>query len=253
MSSRPANLIRVMPAEGSLLSLYSALLRQEEGFSLRAVIFANGAFHPSRWTSEWLARSDLRIAADGGLRLAQGLNLLPDILIGDFDSLTEQEVQQMQAQGVRVLRYPARKDETDLELALQVACEQAVEEIVVLGALGARWDQTLANLLLPAYGRFRHVPIVLVDGQHEIFAINAPPIRRLALRGSIGDTLSLIPVGGNVRGVVLQGVEYPLERAELHFGATRGLSNVFLTETVPLEIGEGSLLTVVIHTSEPER
>ena len=218
---------------------------------MRAIIFANGVFHPSRWTGEWLARSDLRIAADGGLRLCRQLNLLPDILIGDFDSLTEQEVQQMQAQGVRVLRYSARKDETDLELALQVACEQAVDEIVILGGLGARWDQTLANLLLPAYHRFRHVPIVLVDGQHEIFAINAPPARRLVLRGSVGDTLSLIPVGGNVQGVVVQGVEYPLAGEELHFGATRGLSNVFLAETVPLEIGQGSLLTVVIHTNEP--
>jgi len=220
---------------------------------LRAIIFANGVFHPSRWTGEWLARSDLRIAADGGLRLCRQLNLLPDILIGDFDSLTEQEVQQMQAEGVRVLRYSARKDETDLELALQVACEQAVAEIVILGGLGARWDQTLANLLLPAYHRFRHVPIVLVDGQHEIFAINAPPARRLVLQGSIGDTLSLIPVGGNVQDVVVQGVEYPLAGEELHFGATRGLSNVFLAETVPLEIGQGSLLAVVIHTTEPER
>lgn len=220
---------------------------------MRAVIFANGVFHPSRWTGEWLAAADLRIAADGGLRLCQQLNLLPEILVGDFDSLTEQEVQQMQAQGVQVLRYAARKDETDLELALQVACEQTVDEIVILGGLGARWDQTLANLLLPAYRRFRHVPIVLVDGQHEIFAINAPPARSLALRGSIGDTLSLIPVGGNVQGVVLHGVEYPLEREELHFGATRGLSNVFLAETVPLEISEGSLLAVVIHTSEPEQ
>ena len=220
---------------------------------MRAIIFANGVFHPSRWTGEWLARSDLRIAADGGLRLCRQLNLLPDILIGDFDSLTEQEVQQMQAEGVRVLRYSARKDETDLELALQVACEQAVAEIVILGGLGARWDQTLANLLLPAYHRFRHVPIVLVDGQHEIFAINAPPARRLVLQGSIGDTLSLIPVGGNVQDVVVQGVEYPLAGEELHFGATRGLSNVFLAETVPLEIGQGSLLAVVIHTTEPER
>jgi thiamine pyrophosphokinase len=56
-----------------------------------------------------------------------------------------------------------------------------------------------------------------------------------------------------VQGVVLHGVEYPLEREELHFGATRGLSNVFLAETVPLEISEGSLLAVVIHTSEPEQ
>ncbi|RCK74266.1 MAG: thiamine pyrophosphokinase [Anaerolineae bacterium] len=220
---------------------------------MRAVIFANGVFHPSRWAGEWLAGSHLHIAADGGLRLCHQLNLLPDILVGDFDSLTEQEVQQMQAQGVRVLRYPARKDETDLELALQAACEQAVDEIIVLGGLGARWDQTLANLLLPAYRRFRHVPMVFVDGQHEIFALNAPPARRLTLRGRIGDTLSLIPIGGDVRGVTVQGAEYPLEREELHFGATRGLSNVFLEETVLLEIDEGSLLAVVIHTSEPER
>ncbi|PWH20182.1 MAG: thiamine diphosphokinase [Anaerolineae bacterium] len=221
----------------------------EEGVSLRAVIFANGVFNPSPLTNHWLAGSNLYIAADGGLRLCQQFNLLPDILIGDFDSLSEQEVQQMLAQGVQVRRYPARKDETDLELALQAASEQAVDEIVILGGLGARWDQTLANLLLPAHRRFRHIPVVLVDGVHEIYMLNAPPTCKRFLQGREGDTLSLIPIGGDVRGVLLSGVEYPLNNENLVFGATRGLSNVFLEQTVPLEIQEGSLLVVVLHTS----
>ncbi len=238
-----------MPAEGSLASLLSTLLRHEEGFLLRAIIFANGVFNPSRLTGDWLAKAHLRIAADGGLRLCRQLNLLPDILVGDFDSLTEEEVRQMQDLGVQVERFPTRKDETDLELALGFADQKGVEEIVILGGLGARWDQTFANLLLPVSRRFRHLPMVLVDGEHELYFLNAPPTRRLQIVGKAGDTLSLIPLGGDVKGVTTQGLEYALYGEDLLFGMTRGLSNVLVEDTAQIELQQGSLLIVVIHQS----
>ncbi len=216
---------------------------------MKAIIFANGVFNPSPLTREWLAKPSLRIAADGGLRHCRQLNILPDILIGDFDSLTEQEVEQMRQKGVRVERFPAKKDETDLELALYIACEQGVDEIVILGGLGARWDQTLANLLLPASQRFRHVPIRILDGEHELYVLNAPPSKQIQLEGKVGDTLSLIPLAGDVKGVATQGLEYTLRGEDLIFGATRGLSNVLVENTAQIEMREGSLLVVLIHLS----
>lgn len=217
---------------------------------MRAVIFANGVFNPSPLTSEWLGKATLRIAADGGLRHCRSLNLLPDILVGDFDSLTEEEIRLMRQQGVQIERFPARKDETDLELALQLADKRGVEEIVILGGLGARWDQTFANLLLPVSQRFRHISMVLVDGDHELHFLNAPPLKKLQIVGKVGETLSLIPLGGDVKGITTQGLEYALNGEDLIFGMTRGLSNVFVANLAQIEIQQGSLLVVVIHQSD---
>jgi len=200
-------------------------------------------------TSEWIVKADILIAADGGLRHCRQLNLVPDILIGDFDSLTEEELLEMEKRGVQVERFPARKDETDLELALHTACQKNVDEILVLGGLGARWDQTIANLLLPASQRFRQVPIILVDGEHELYVLNAPPVKKIQLHGKAGDTLSLIPLAGDVKGVRTQGLEYALYGEALSFGATRGLSNVLIEDTAQIEIQQGSLLVVLIHLS----
>ncbi|GAB4475977.1 MAG: thiamine diphosphokinase [Anaerolineales bacterium] len=216
---------------------------------LRVVIFANGEFHPSPWASKWLAQAKLCIAADGGLRHCQALNLLPDILIGDFDSLTEEDVHRMEQSDVRVERFPARKDETDLELALRLAVKVGAEEVLILGGLGARWDQTFANLLLPFSQRFCDLQITFVDGDHELHFLNAPPVKHTYIDGKVGDTLSLIPLAGDAHGVTTQGLEYALRGETLYFGQTRGVSNVLIEETAKIEIEQGSLLVVLIHSS----
>ncbi|MCX8062762.1 MAG: thiamine diphosphokinase, partial [Anaerolineales bacterium] len=232
-----------------LSTSFYTLLRREEGFLLRAILFANGVFNPSPLIDQWLAQAQLRIAADGGLRHCQRLNILPNILVGDFDSLTEEEVQRMQNQGVQVERFPARKDETDLELALQIADQHGVDQIVILGGLGARWDQTFANLLLPVSQRFRHIPMVLLDGEYELHFLNAPPTKQIQIMGKVGDTLSLIPLIGDAKGVTAQGLEYALHGEDLIFGMTRGLSNVLVKDKARIELQQGSLLVVVIHQS----
>jgi len=206
---------------------------------LRAVIFANGWFNQL----PTLRPDDLLIAADGGARLCLSLGLQPDIVIGDFDSLNEKELAALKAGGSEIIQFPTRKDFTDLELALRHARQLGVDEVLILAALGARWDQTMANLLLPA--AFPFVAISLVDGKQEIHFLRGEA--KLEIHGQPGDTVSLIPLSGNARNILTQNLEYPLTKESLLFGSTRGISNVLLKESASISLQSGQLLVVVIH------
>ncbi len=206
---------------------------------MRVIVFANGVMH-SHFTLE---NDDVLIAADGGLRHCLDLGLKPAILIGDMDSIDEGDLAALEPSDTQILRYPTQKDFTDLELALQHALKLGADEIVIVAALGARWDQTIANLLLPA--SFPSVKISLLDGSQEIHYIRAG--EKLEIHGRPGDMVSLIPLAGTAHGVTSEHLEYPLRGGELTFGSTRGISNVLLEETGAISINGGLLLCIVIH------
>lgn len=205
----------------------------------RAVIFANG------WLGQppTLAPGDVIIAADGGSRHCLRLGIRPSAVIGDLDSLTPDHLTALQALGAEIVQYPTRKDYTDLELALRYARDHGYRPVILAAALGERWDQTLANLLLPA--ALPEMDIRLVDGRQEIFLIRAGATGHIS--GRAGDTVSLIPLAGDALGVRTQGLEYPLHDERLLFGGTRGVSNVLLGERAQVSLEAGILVCVVIH------
>jgi thiamine pyrophosphokinase len=193
----------------------------------------------------------LIVAADGGTKHAQALGLVPHVIVGDLDSLPEQEAERLESAGSRLIRYPPRKDFTDLELALQQVQLHDITEVLVLGALGNRWDQTLANLLLPAAENFQNLSIRLVDGAQEISLIREG--QRVEISGRAGDTVSLIPLGGDAGGITTGALEYPLAGETLRFGSSRGVSNVMLGEKAAVSLEKGLLLCVIIHQEGEEK
>lgn len=210
----------------------------------RAIIFANGQLANLPTAQALLQPDDLIIAADGGSRHCLALGLTPYLLIGDLDSTPPEVVESLQAAGTHVLRHPIRKDQTDLELALDWAIKHEVTDILVIAALGGRWDQTLANLLLPTLPAYKDVHIRLVDDAQQISALRGPGT--LSLTGAIGDTVSLIPVGGPAVGVTLTGLEYPLFNATIQLGSTLGISNVLTQPVAHVELYQGRLICVLI-------
>ncbi len=219
---------------------------------MRSIIFANGTLKRPEGVRSYLQPGDTIIAADGGAHHCQQLDLKPDYIIGDLDSLASDAVNRLAEQGSQVIRYSSRKDFTDLELALQFAAGLPSGEILVFGALGDRWDQTLTNLLLPAAPAFSKASIRLIDDNQEICLVS--PERSLALNGQPGDTVSLIPVGGDACDITTQGLEYPLRQETLYFGASRGVSNVLLAEQAYITLEKGLLIcTLIHHTNSTER
>jgi thiamine pyrophosphokinase len=218
---------------------------------LRAVIFANGLLSHPKSAKSHIRPDDWLIAADGGARNCKSLGLQPEIVIGDFDSLTKVEIEELRQSGSVLIEHPARKDFTDLELAIRYAVENQASEILILGGLGARWDQSLANLLMAAHRDLVHLPITLVDGRQEIHIVHSAG--RLEISGTAGDIVSLIPLTTNALGITTQGLEYPLKNEDLFFGATRGISNELKYEKAQINMQQGTLLVTHIRSAESEK
>ena len=95
-----------------------------------------------------LQEDDFLVAVDGGLRHLLAINRQPHLLIGDLDSVTPEQLEALSSGGVEIQRFPVEKDETDLELALLETTRRGYKTIILVGALGGRIDQMLANLYL---------------------------------------------------------------------------------------------------------
>jgi len=212
---------------------------------LRAVIFANGNLtRPANPLAE-LRSEDLIIAADGGAYHCQALGLTPDVLIGDLDSITKEVRENLSRLGTQLILYPRDKDETDLELALRFAVDHNAEEILLLGILGGRLDQTLANLLLLSRPEWQPARLMVADGPD--FALLIRPGSPLTLQAQTGDIVSLIPLTRTVTGVSTEGLRWSLQDATLEFGSTLGISNETTQEIARVEIKTGQLLAVHIE------
>ncbi len=137
----------------------------------RALIFVNGELHDLAAVRALVQPGDYRVAADGGTRHLLNLGLLPDVVVGDLDSLTAAEVENLKNQLVRVEQHPVHKNETDLELAVETALREGCSKILILGALGGRLDMTLANIFLLTLPELAGVDVRLEDGREEVFMI----------------------------------------------------------------------------------
>ena len=214
-------------------------------FMVYALIFANGDLNDGPTVRAALDRPapHLIIAADGGIRHVYAHGLRPDLVVGDMDSAPHDLLARAEHDGACIVRHSIDKDETDLELALLAAAARDCDPIRVMGAVGNRLDQTLGNVYLLALPDLRGRDTRLIDGQQSAWVVQ-PGVH--AITGEPGDTLSLIPIAGEVTDICTEGLRFPLRRETLYFGPARGMSNVLIAPQASISFAEGLLL--VVHT-----
>jgi len=209
----------------------------------RVIIFANGEVADLAAVRAMLRPTDFLVAADGGIRYLASLGLTPRVLLGDMDSLEASMEASLAARGVQVIRHPAEKDETDLELAVRWAVEQGFQTIRIVGALGGRPDHALANFFLLASPELSGRDVSLDDGAMEVFLVTG----RAEIHGTAGDLVSLLPIHGEAEGVLTVGLAYPLRRETLLPYRTRGISNLMLGESAEVSLTAGMMLCIHIR------
>ena len=180
------------------------------------------------------------IACDSGMEFFHRNSLYPDLILGDFDSADSTTVDYFKEQtDVRLEQFPAQKDWTDTELAVRRGLELEPEHIDLVGATGTRLDHVLGNLQLLALGLEAGVSIFLMDANNRIRLADRP--FKLKKSEQYGDFISLIPYGGEVSGLTLKGMKYPLEGAILRQDVSLGISNEIVDDEALISFEKGKL------------
>ncbi len=210
---------------------------------MTVLIFANGEIEGGvEWIRPYLKQATAVIAANGGSRHLFALRHLPDIVIGDMDSLSGEVKTWLAAKNTSFVEYPSAKDETDLELALIFAVRHYPDDLLLFGMLGGRLDQTLANILLLTHPRLNGRRVQLITANERAWLIRTED----QVQGQVGDLVSLIPLGGDVHIGETRGLQWALHDEILSAGLARGISNVLVAPTAFISVQSGSLLC--IHT-----
>jgi len=211
---------------------------------MRAIIFGNGEIYDYKLIGKHIqpaADKDLIICCDGGLRHAKQLDLMPDYIVGDCDSVSQDLLFEYRDKGVEVKEFPKEKDFTDMELALELAISSGVSNIDIFGAVGNRLDHSLANAYILLKPLRKGIKAKLLNESNEVMIID----NQIELYKKIGAIVSLIPLTSEVCGVSTRGLKYPLKDETLYMGETRGISNVFLEENISIHIESGLLFVIL--------
>ena len=178
-----------------------------------AVIFCSGELdmEPSVNREETLV-----VCADGGLKHAQRLGIVPDMIIGDCDSIEGVYPEEIPHQI-----YPSEKDETDARLCLDWAMKQGCKEVLILGGLGGRLDHEFSNYALLMYGLKHGVTVKLCNQQNEIWMADAP----FTLTPGEKKYVSFFPYGGDVEGFSVKGFKYEAKNMTLTCDTIRTACN----------------------------
>ena len=213
---------------------------------MRAVVFLNGSPDPPQLLREAAGRADLVIAADGGALHALAVGVVPDLVVGDMDSLGDGGSRWVEDRGVLLERYPVKKDKMDGHLAVLAARDRGATDLDLVCATGGRTDALFAlpHLLLAA-GR-AGLRATVVAGWGGMFVVEGGS---RVVEGEPGESVSVFPVSGSARGVTLEGFVYPLVGAGIGAGDTLGFHNELAGGEARVTVENGSLL--VIHEREP--
>lgn len=195
--------------------------------------------------SKLLKKSGRRfiVCCDGGARLLMKSSIIPDVIIGDMDSILHSQLNKYYKRGTKIIRFPTNKDFTDTELALDYALSLKPNKIFILCALGGRIDHTLANVFLLYRAREQGIATFLIDEYCESFLLNKGTI----FMNEKGKTVSLLALTPKVTGLTLSGFAYPLQKGSLNMGESRGISNVIKGHRAKIKIEKGNILVVKYH------
>ena len=202
-----------------------------------------------------VADFDLIICADGGQAVAERLGIEPGVVLGDFDSSKQPELEgpiahadvegrlnPELAQSAKVVVLPHEKNVTDTEAAVSFAHQRGAREVTLLGGLGGRFDHTMGNLGVLAHWAAKGMTVTIIDGPNEV-RILQPGEYRIP-RSDAYKYLGCISYGERVRGLSLEGVAYPLEKATLTNRTSLGVSNEITQAQARVSFDEGQLLLV---------
>jgi thiamine pyrophosphokinase len=241
----PPNLIRVMPAKAGTAvhpsSIGSAGAPSGGDGPTRAVVVNGGEDPPRPAVRHLLPAGVLVVAADSGLDHAHALGLDAQVVVGDFDSVSDAALSEARARRATVEQHPAEKEASDLELALAAARAHGASAVTVVSGSGGRLDHLLASVFLLASDEFADLTLDAYVGAAYVAVVRTTS----RFEGRVGEPCTLLAAHGPAHGVRTDGLRYPLSGETLLPGSTRGLSNELTSTVATVSVGSGTVLAIL--------
>jgi len=209
---------------------------------MRCVLLTGGTVDNLQWLAGMLAQADQLICVDSGAEHAVALGFVPQVVVGDMDSIDPTLLASFQRQEVCIKKYPAEKDDTDTALGLAEALASHPDEIIILGATGTRFDHTLANVHLLRVALEHQVLTRIVNEVNEISLV--APQQPAVVEGAPGAVFSLLPLTEKVTGVCVKGARWPLQDATFSIGNPIGVSNRLSEDKADICLATGLMLLI---------
>lgn len=209
---------------------------------MKTLIVTGGKFN-KKFAVSFLEKNkyDYVIAVDRGLLHCESIGIIPNVIVGDFDSYEGVDLSLYEKQGVTIRRYQPEKDDTDTEIAIKHAIEMN-SDMDILGGTGGRIDHLLANIHNLLIALEKGVTARLIDEGNIIYLKNSS--FEINEDECIGKYISFIPFAGVVKGIKLKGFKYLLDGYNLKPGASRCISNELVEAKGVVEFDEGCLIVV---------
>lgn len=185
------------------------------------------------------------IAADKGLEALNKINVMPNYIIGDFDSVNKTTLNQYENKNIEITYLKPEKDFTDTHMAIKLAIEKRAKHITIIGATGTRMDHTLANIHALNETLQNNVPTEIINENNKIMLINK---KAKLIKNTNYKYVSIIPLTTKITGVTLKGFKYNIENATINLGESIGVSNEQIEQEALIEIKEG--IAILIYSKD---
>ncbi len=200
---------------------------------MKCLVIGSGEIKDYKWLTNSINIYEYIICSDGGLIHCDKINRVPNLIVGDFDSVPTILMEKYKNKNVEIKSFPPEKDYTDMELALDYGIDKGYEEIHIIGGIGSRFDHTFGNLHLLIKLLKKNIIGKLINENNIVMVINKDTVIK-----KLKKYISIIPITDNLV-VSTKGLKYPLDNSKMLFGETRGISNEFFENSCEVIVLSG--------------
>ncbi|MEQ3337129.1 thiamine diphosphokinase [Clostridium butyricum] len=208
---------------------------------MKAIIVTGGNKPSKKLLNSYIKSGDLIIGADKGSEYLYDYEIMPNIILGDFDSISEEKLKKIEEKQVEIIKFPPEKDYTDTEIAIMEAMKRGADTIYLFGGLGTRADHSLGNIGLLLTTKNKGARLLIVDDHNKMYLAD----KNMSLNGSWGEIISFHALSDVVKGFEIRGAKYNLNSYDMHLLDPRAVCNEFIDTPINIKYESGELL--IIH------
>lgn len=208
---------------------------------MKGLLIANGNnILDSKILEELVDNTEYIVAVDGGIKYLIDINKIPNVLIGDLDSINKKDLEFLNRKNIKKIQYPEMQDNTDTELAVDFMIEKGINDITLIGVTGSRIDHTISNILLLKRLKDKNIKGKIIDNNNTIYYVDDI----IKIRKLDNMNISIIPLSPTGIVVNLEGFLYSVTEEKIEFGSTLAISNKLIDEYGVIEIKRGESLVI---------